>query len=393
MFHAALYRVTSVSRCSVCKAQGGCPSCRGAGSVNGKRCLICRGSGSCPVCGLPFDPTAVPSPIEPPAAAVRVRTAVAATAELVSSVEVPVTVTRWTNAKLTSRAVLALLVLVAFYAFTLCTIAFLLLITWLEVQLFSQPRSGGVILIGLIIPPLGAVAIFLAIMPRGPRLGYPGRGLSPKRAPELFDVLRQVARQARQKMPRAVYLFSEPNAFVGNRGLFLGRAMGLGLPLFDVLTVDELRAIVAHEFGHHANRAGPITTMVYRATRTFGAATAAAGVVPFLDGVFEIWTEVFLRLAMPISRQYELRCDELACRITGVDTTIRALTKISRLGDIAEIASPVADWEEDLHSTHPPLRDRIAMARALDLPAPAAPGDDRPASVLIQGLRVPVDAA
>jgi Zn-dependent protease with chaperone function len=359
--------------------------------VSGKSCLICRGSGACPVCGRPFDPTAVPAPIENLVGVVR--TTVARTSELVSSVEVPVTVTRWSNAKLTSRAVLAMLVLVAFYVFTLCTIAFLLLITWLQVQLFSQPRSGGVmILAALIIPPLGAVGIFLAIMPRGPRLGYPGRGLNPKRAPELFDVLRGVARQAHQKMPRAVYLFKEPNAFVGNRGLFLGQAMGLGLPLFDVLTVDELRAIVAHEFGHHANRAGPITRMVYRATRTFGAATAAAGAVPFLDGVFEIWTEVFLRLAMPISRQYELRCDELACRITGVDTTIRALTKISRLGDIAEIASPVADWEEDLQSTHPPLRDRIAMARALDLRAPAASGDVRPASVLLQDLLVPVDA-
>jgi hypothetical protein len=195
--------------------------------VSGKSCLICRGSGACPVCGRPFDPTAVPAPIENLVGVVR--TTVARTSELVSSVEVPVTVTRWSNAKLTSRAVLAMLVLVAFYVFTLCTIAFLLLITWLQVQLFSQPRSGGVmILAALIIPPLGAVGIFLAIMPRGPRLGYPGRGLNPKRAPELFDVLRGVARQAHQKMPRAVYLFKEPNAFVGNRGLFWGRLWAWG---------------------------------------------------------------------------------------------------------------------------------------------------------------------
>jgi hypothetical protein len=32
------------------------------------------------------------------------------------------------------------------------------------------------------------------------------------------------------------------------------------------------------------------------------------------------------------------------------------------------------------------------MARALDLPAPAASGDVRPASVLLQDLLVPVDA-
>jgi Zn-dependent protease with chaperone function len=186
-------------------------------------------------------------------------------------------------------------------------------------------------------------------------------------------------------MPRAVYLLTEANAFVGNRGLFLGRAMGLGLPFFEVLTIDELRAVVAHEFGHSANRTGPITRTVYRATRTFGAATAAAGAVPLLDGVFELWTEIFLRLSMPISRQYELRCDELACRVAGVEATISALTKISQLGEFA-------GWEEDPHSTHPPLRDRVAMARSLTLPPPPIPSDSRPARVLLQSLVAKVEA-
>jgi Zn-dependent protease with chaperone function len=311
------------------------------------------------------------------------RQRIAADARLVSSVETPVVVTRWSNAKLTTRAVLALLFLSAFYAFALATIAALLFVTWLQLQLFNRP--GGVAIGALVfLPPLGALAILLAILPRGPRLGYPGRGLSPRRAPALFAVLRDVAHQTRQRMPRAVYLDNVANAGLGNRGLFLGRGMVIGLPFFEVLTVSELRAVIAHEFGHQANRTGPITRTVYNATRTFGAATAAAGVVPFLDGVFELWAELFLRIAMPISRQYELRCDELACRIVGVDTTISALTKISSLDGSSEIANPVAGWEEDLHSTHPPLRDRIAMARGLNLSTPSAPPDDRPATVLLE---------
>jgi Zn-dependent protease with chaperone function len=340
------------------------------------------------LCGRAFDADAVPAlPVEEP---VRVAPPAVATAVLSTSVEAPVTVTRWSNGQLTFRAVLALLFLGAFYAFALGTIALLLLVTWLQLQLFSQPGGRAIPLL-VFIPPLGALAILAAILPRGPRFGYPGRGLNPKRAPELFDFLRETARQTRQKMPRAVYLVDEPNAFVGNRGLFLGQAMGLGLPFFEVLTVSELRAVVAHEFGHRANRAGPITQTVYRATRTFAAATAAAGAVPFLDGVFEVWAELFLRLAMPISRQYELRCDELACSVTGIETTISALTKISKLGDLPEIASPVAGWGEDLHSTHPPLRDRVAMARSLKLREPAPPGDNRPASILLQSLLAPAE--
>ena len=385
--------MTQVLTCTVCKNVGGCPSCRGVGALNGKRCLICRGSGTCPVCGRAFDPNvAAPPPVEEPIPPIA-RPVVTATAQLVSSVEAPVRVTRWSTAKLTVRAVLALLLLVAFYAFALGVVALLLFFTWLQVQLLNQSKGGAVIPLLLIIPPLGALAILIAIFPRWASLGYPGRGLNYSRAPELFDLLRDVARQTRQKMPRAVYLFDGPNAFVFKRGLFLGQGMGLGVPFFEALTIGELRAVVAHEFGHNANRTGPITRTVYRATRTFGAATAAAGAVPFLDGVFEVWTELFMRVAMPISRQYELRCDELACRIAGIETTVSALTKISNVGGSSEIANPVAGWEEDLHSTHPPLRDRVAMARALDLPEAAAPSDDRPALVLLERLLQPVASA
>ncbi len=69
--------------------------------------------------------------------------------------------------------------------------------------------------------------------------------------------------------------------------------------------------------------------------------------------------------------------------------TVRA----TRMGGSSEIANPVAGWEEDLHSTHPPLRDRVAMARALDLPEAAAPSDDRPALVLLERLLQPVASA
>jgi Zn-dependent protease with chaperone function len=108
---------------------------------------------------------------------------------------------------------------------------------------------------------------------------------------------------------------------------------------------------------------------------TIATAAAAAGAVPFLDGVFEIWGELFLRIAMPISRQQELRADELACRLAGTQATISGLTKLHG-GVGGEIADPVPGWEQDLHKTHPPLRDRLALTRSFrGIHAP--PSDDR----------------
>jgi Zn-dependent protease with chaperone function len=163
--------------------------------------------------------------------------------------------------------------------------------------------------------------------------------------------------------------------------------MILGIPLFDLLTVDELRAIVAHEFGHFASRVG-LSTFVYQTVVTFASATEASSIVPGLKVAFELWTEAFLRIAMPISRQQEIRADELSVRVAGVEAATSALTKISGASAWGDIADPLPGWEQDLHETHPPLPDRIALVRALQLPS-ALPPDERPASVLLESLRKP----
>ena len=116
--------------------------------------------------------------------------------------------------------------------FALAIIALLLLFTGVQLQMFGRP-GGSVIPVLLFLPPLVALGIFISILPRGPHFGYPGRGLDPKRLPDLFDVLRDVARRTGQRMPRAVYLMEEPNAGVFNRDLFLGRGLIIGIPFFE----------------------------------------------------------------------------------------------------------------------------------------------------------------
>jgi Zn-dependent protease with chaperone function len=119
---------------------------------------------------------------------------------------------------------------------------------------------------------------------------------------------------------------------------------------------------------------------------TLAHASAAASVFPFLNIPFALYAELFLRLAMPISRQQELRADELACRVAGIDATVSGLTRISD-----ELAHPVAGWEPDPFDTHPPLRDRVANARRVK-DAPNVDPDNRPARTLVE-VRVPTEVA
>ena len=61
-------------------------------------------------------------------------------------------------------------------------------------------------------------------------------------------------RRERFEPPERIYLAPDVNAAVFQRGGLLGfggkRVLLVGLPLFDALTVRQLRAVIAHEFGH-----------------------------------------------------------------------------------------------------------------------------------------------
>ena len=68
-------------------------------------------------------------------------------------------------------------------------------------------------------------------------------------------MLRDVAAKTEQEMPTEVFLLPEVNAWVAERGGLVGigsrRVMGIGLPLMETLTVAQLCAVLAHEFGHY----------------------------------------------------------------------------------------------------------------------------------------------
>ena len=75
-------------------------------------------------------------------------------------------------------------------------------------------------------------------------------------------------------MPEEIYLVSDFNAWVANRGGVMGfgsrRVMGVGLPLLQILTVSQFRAVLAHEFGHYYGGDTKLGPWVYKTRGTIG---------------------------------------------------------------------------------------------------------------------------
>ena len=105
-------------------------------------------------------------------------------------------------------------------------------------------------------------------MPRIDKFEAPGPRLTPANAPQLFTIIEEVARATSQPRPEDVYLLGDVNAFVTQRGGFMGfgsrRVMGVGLPLLKGLSPAELRSVIAHEFGHFVSGDVALGPWIYK---------------------------------------------------------------------------------------------------------------------------------
>ena len=328
---------------------------------------------------------------------------------------------------LTVRAIVALFLFVGFYALAIGLAGLLFFlpvaeILWLERIHFKLAIvcviAGGVIL--------------WSVMPRFDRFQPPGPRLSRRDHPQLFDTIDDIARAAEQKPPSEVYLVPDVNAFVMQRGGVLGfgskRVMGIGLPLLQVLSVTELRAVLAHEFGHYHGGDTALGPFIYR-TRSAMARTvinlseSGMAILQIASLPFKAFGELFLRVTLAISRAQEYAADALAARLEGPAAMKSSLRTVHGAavayqpyfeGELVPVLGkghrpPYADGfarfmgsegiapivarsieeeietgVEDKYDTHPCLRDRLAALEGV--PDREREVDDRRAVELLGDL-------
>ena len=313
---------------------------------------------------------------------------------------------------LRSRALLAVALTIGFYVLALGLIAGLVAI------LFIPDVPGRVI--GFCI--FGAILIAVSIIPRPSRFAPPGPLLNPAGQPRLFATLDEVARAVGEPMPAEVYLTPEMNAGVLQHGR--RRVMVIGLPLMQIMTVSQMRAVLAHEFGHYQGGDTKLGPWVYRTRETIERTLRTVSRNGALLQLPFLWYgRLFLRVSQAVSRQQEFAADQLAARTVGARPMIEGLRNLAR-GSIAFdaywrqevvplveagfqppvaegftrfLAEPVvmkdvaaatakrlAEARTDPYDSHPPDAERIAALQALP---PGRDYTDEPAAVtLVDGV-------
>lgn len=225
---------------------------------------------------------------------------------------------------------------------------------------------------------------------------YQATELSAEDAPELHEMVAQLAANARIPKPR-LYMVPEaaPNAFATGRNPEHS-AVAVTDGIMRLLSPEELRGVLAHEIGHIVNRdiliqtiagvmASTIITLanIFQFTAIFGGHRNEEGGSGLLGGIVLALLAPMAAglIQMAISRSREYLADATGARLCGEPLALAAaLYKLGsasgqfplRRGNpsTAEmfIVTPLFGRDggiAKLFSTHPPLEERIERLRAM----------------------------
>lgn len=229
---------------------------------------------------------------------------------------------------------------------------FLLTPPW-QFNLASGCRVTVIVLIGVI---LGRVAWRLSVALLGvltPKYDPPPLGSAPFVLPAdqesaFHDLVVAVCRQVFTPPPDEIRLSYAAECYVAEHREFAVRprrrlTLVLGLPQVLVLSVQELKVIVAHEMAHFRSRDTTVVVFLFRFAESLREACdelqrpAWCWADP-LYWLFRVGYLFTVRVARPIQRQQELHADALSAAVYGGELAVQTLLKDWLLTSQFEVA-------------------------------------------------------
>lgn len=226
---------------------------------------------------------------------------------------------------------------------------------------------------------------------------YRAKEVSPGQAPELYEIVRRLAQNARLPMPK-IYIIPEraPNAFATGRDPEHA-VVAVTEGLLDLMSREEIEGVISHEIAHIKNRdiligsiaatmAGAIMILANMARWTAflggGSDDEDSGLGALGLIVMSILAPIAaIVIQMAISRSREYHADatgaSLAGQPFGLASALEKLGAYSRKIPMDAqpntahmfIVNPLRGSSfATLFSTHPPLEERIARLRGFGVP-------------------------
>jgi Zn-dependent protease with chaperone function len=244
----------------------------------------------------------------------------------------------------------------------------------------------------------------------------PGWPVAAAEQPRLWQMVGDIAQRMGTRAPDEIRLVPVVNAAVLEESSWLGlrggtRRMYVGVPLVHALTVDELRAVLAHELGHYSGRHTTLGPVVRRGHDALEHILVGLRRRRYVSAIFRAYAKLFFRVSRSVSRRQEFEADASAAAIAGRGAAVAALSKLpattaawgffleryvsppieaevipqpllggfarlldepSRQAELATIG--LGEGAAGPYDTHPPLPDRIAALRATQADEPDTSG-------------------
>ena len=190
--------------------------------------------------------------------------------------------------------------------------------------------------------------------------------------PRLFAMIEAIVQQVGTQFPKQVYLSSSVNAAVFYDSSFwsmffpVRKNLEIGMGLVNTVTDEELRAILAHEFGHFSQRTMTVGSYVYNANRVIYNMlhendsydrmvenwSSVSGFISLfvviavwiVRGIQWVLTKIYTvvnRSYLALSREMEFHADEVAAHVTGYPPLAHSLL---RMGLAQQAYSTVIDY-------------------------------------------------
>lgn len=183
--------------------------------------------------------------------------------------------------------------------------------------------------------------------------------------PKLYAIIDEIVLKVGTDFPKKVYLSNELNASVFYDSSFMSmffptrKNLHIGLSLVNLMSEDELKGILAHEFGHFAQRTMKVGSYIYNFNKIvyhmiyendfLNEQMDKASNVHFIFTLcmllakyimmanIYLLTKLFILVRkqyMALSRQMEFHADEVAANVVGSEVCINAFNKFEA-GEIA----------------------------------------------------------